>query len=478
MPRINISEVEETTFATFNASENTAVIPLLVARAFEKDGDYTEDTDKFVAVKYVDATRFRKDYLETACAGQAGAGSRVIYNTENTPDRSYIMAYELLLRGMNVVIKPIIFESKKYWSEAGRTIVSEDKYHELLEAAIASGALDEFKNKNGAVYNVKFITSGAYSNSGICSTEAKEKEVVADDAENFDEETQIRLADAKRIKPTAQIGETVVVVNEIQCTIGPKLAEIASTRGDAIAILELREKYNSDEELIEDINSIPADENLRFACITYPWYKATTVSYKNPKLINMPAGFGYLMAYANSVKSNANWFAASGAIRGNIPGLVEPVRKVSEALMHQLQGDEGGLNLRVNPIYDTGAYGIKIWGNRVAYPTAEVAELKYQDFLNVRILLCDLRKQIYHASMRTTFEPNDDILWLSFKSLTNSLLDQMLSGRGINRYKWIRLESTNKAQIKCALKIWPIEAVEEFDVQITLTDDIVEVEEL
>jgi hypothetical protein len=91
--------------------------------------------------------------------------------------------------------------------------------------------------------------------------------------------------------------------------------------------------------------------------------------------------------------------------------------------------------------------------------------------------MCDIKKQIYHSAMRVTFEPNDDIVWINFKTLTNSLLEQMKSGRGLEWYKWRKEHVTQKALIKATLTIQPIEAVESFDFTIVLTDEEATIEE-
>ena len=80
--------------------------------------------------------------------------------------------------------------------------------------------------------------------------------------------------------------------------------------------------------------------------------------------------------------------------------------------------------------------------------------------------------------MRTTFEPNDDLTWVNFKSLCSRLLDQMQSGRGINWYSWRRVDVEEKATIKAVLTIKPIEAVEYFDITINLSDEEVAIEEM
>lgn len=211
------------------------------------------------------------------------------------------------------------------------------------------------------------------------------------------------------------------------------------------------------------------------ACF-FPWCTFTTSAGGVTTTTKMPACFAYLKAYANSVKSNANWFAASGVTRGQIPDMVAPAFDVGESLMHILQGDvaydnTNFLQLRVNPIYNAGSYGYRIWGNRTTWASSTATKLRYQEFLNVRILVCDIKKQTFHAAMRTTFEPNDDIVWINFKGLVNTLLEQMVSGRGLMFYRWTKQKADDKATIKATLTIRPIEAVESFDINVILTED-------
>lgn len=151
--------------------------------------------------------------------------------------------------------------------------------------------------------------------------------------------------------------------------------------------------------------------------------------------------------------------------------------------MHTLQQDSEAaskLDIAINPIYNAGTYGYRIWGNRVlgGISSNAVEADKYSNFLNIRVLLCDIKKQVYHSAMRVTFEPNDDIVWINFKTLSNSLLDRMKSGRGISWYKWTKEKSDKLATIVAILTIKPIEAVESFEINIVLTDEEASIEEL
>ena len=432
MPKIKIREQESISFASFDATENVTLVPIVYVR---QPG---EDLPK--PTLFSNATEFQRLY-SSKCSylESTGETSEGIHGT--ILDRTYFMIYELLLQGMAVLVVPIdggISTSDK--------IISEDQQKILINNYVNSQEFEQFKDRN--IYNVKFITSGAYSNVDIGTYK--------------------------------------------------KLVDLAESRGDAIALLELPRTYfvGTEEKDIVDANDLDAvvdkfigtgSDSLKFSAAFFPWCTFTTTAQRNVQYKTMPASFAYLMAYANSVKTNSNWFAAAGTIRGLVPNLVQPKINVGEALMHYMQNDGEyigtagddieSLAININPIYNAGAYGYRIWGNRVAWKKPLSQANQYMEFLNVRILMCDIKKQIFHAAMRVTFEPNDDIVWYNFKSLASSLLDRMKSGRGIKWYKWFREEIDEKATIKATITIQPIEAVESFDINIILTDQDTTVEE-
>lgn len=434
MSNISIREEEETLYTTFDATENTVLIPLLYARDFTAATETTE-------AKYTEVTKSRlftnaSDFV-TFMSGHIVSSSK----TSNVFDKSYVMAYELLVSGLNVVIKPIEFDNAadKYHDDVatGVTYVTEEDELALVTQAVYNGALDEFQDRN--IYNIKFITSGA-------------------------------LANAVPVSFTDASGATVTASME------SRLTELAADRGDCIALVELKEVFADKAELLNTLEGMSMDSNHMYSACFFPWctFKVSVDGANGQE--TLPACFAYLKAYASSVKTNANWFAASGVTRGQIPNLVAPNFEVGESLMHILQGDNASsngsfLDIRVNPIYNAGTYGYRIWGNRVAWSSSNSTKLKYQEFLNVRVLLCDIKKQTFHAAMRTTFEPNDDIVWINFKGLVNTLLEQMVSGRGLVFYRWAKQKSDDKAKIKATLTIKPIEAVESFDINIVLTED-------
>lgn len=429
MPNIKIREQEAVQLAAFDITENTVLVPMLYARSY----DTTSEGDVVYSVTPESKLFTSADSFRVWASGHT-------VTVDGGLDRSYIMAYELLLQGLNVVVKPLIYDN----AATGSSLAEGDAYN-LIETAIEAGKLDEFKDRN--LFNIKFITTGGYANCG------KECDVVND-------------------------GNVSTVITSSYT----KIRDLAKERGDAIALIEFADYVEDEEQLFNMIQEqyTPEASGDLYSAAFFPWFNCATTATGSQTSVLMPAGFGYLMAYAYSTKSNANWFAAAGVARGFIPGLIKPSFDVGEALMHTLQNDEEAgeqLNIMVNPIYNAGTYGYRIWGNKVVNKSATGTVDRYMNFLNIRMLLCDIKKQIFHTAMRCTFEPNDDIVWINFKTLANSLLDQMKSGRGISWYKWTKEVSTRKATIKATLTIQPIEAVESFDINIVLTDEEVTIED-
>lgn len=98
--------------------------------------------------------------------------------------------------------------------------------------------------------------------------------------------------------------------------------------------------------------------------------------------------------------------------------------------------------------------------------------LKASAFLNIRNLANSVKKALYEAANKYTFEQNSEVLWVNFKSEVAPLLDRMQSGNGILGYKFIRIKTDKKARLKARLIIIPIEPVEDFELEVFLADSL------
>ena len=204
----------------------------------------------------------------------------------------------------------------------------------------------------------------------------------------------------------------------------------------------------------------------------------TTDSQDADKKQELPAAFGYLFAYADAIKNNPEWYAIAGFQRGVISELADVCYDLSSADIDVLQGrtelgyTTDNTGTAINPIANIRPAGYIIYGNRTfknnVYPITTTA----QSFLNVRNMVSGVVKKFYDASRKFTFEPNNDLLWIKYQNYVTPYLDSLQTGNGILGYKLIKQSTPAKARLKCKLIIVPVEAVEDFEISIILTDDM------
>ena len=99
-------------------------------------------------------------------------------------------------------------------------------------------------------------------------------------------------------------------------------------------------------------------------------------------------------------------------------------------------------------------------------------ELIASDSLNIRQLCTSIKKQIYDACKKFAFDPNSDVLWINFQNAITPLLEKMKADQGLSDYKFIKCKTNKKAVLMAKLRIVPIEAVEDFEIDLTLENSI------
>lgn len=329
----------------------------------------------------------------------------------NNFERSQLYALSILQTGL-----PVLFDL------VGGVGVETDStaagYLQGMESHISSN-LDKLKDRNN--YDIKFLTSGGY----------------------------------------------------YSATFGGTLISIAAARGDCTAIIDHNEKSVA-LDMETDSGEIPNSADGKYGAMFTPWCTFQFPKWdskKNTPLTSMPGSLAYLLAFASSVNANnANWLAAAGASRGGIPYLEAPLVVLSEDDVAKYQRtNEKNAGVSINPITNINPYGVIVWGNRTLNPNA--SGLIASSFLNIRQLCNDIKKTLYIACKSITFEQNSDLLWVKFKSMITPLLDQMQTGDGISGYQISKKKSTKKATLTAVIRIYPIEAVEDFDITLELADE-------
>ena len=274
----------------------------------------------------------------------------------------------------------------------------------------------------------------------------------------------------------------------------------AGDRGDACALLDIPrietklsgraftkniDKW-AQEKLITTINDPVNRKGVEIENVdeVYGQYGALFTPYINVKIANIddkdkelyiPASLNYLLCFGKAIKNNAAWYAIAGSVRGVSPLLnIKPEVEFGDSDIEVLQArsvnQEEDAHVAVNVVTNIRPYGQIIWGNRTMLPTT--TGLKAGHFLNIRQLCTSIKKELYRAGRQYTFEANSDALWVNFKNEIIPLLNQMKADQGIRGYQIIRNKTNLKALLKATIKIIPIEAVEDFDLTVELTDSI------
>lgn len=276
-----------------------------------------------------------------------------------------------------------------------------------------------------------------------------------------------------------------------------KMLAAAAHRGDAVALIDYQ--LAPEEKVFavgKDAESVYAKmhaafndvSNASFGAAMYPWSTyncGSSLSFTDNQVIEMPASFGYLMCVAKAIKSSPNWLAMAGVTRGLVPGiskLLVPQNVISNAIAEEMQPKFGVDNhkLSINTITNIRPYGLTLWGNRTLMPVSNEGTVAL-NFLNTRNMLSDIKKLLYTTAKSCMFEQNSTDLWVKFKGGIEPLLKRLKAGNGISDYQIVRGttkyngDPLTKGEVAAVIKIYPMYAVEYFELAVEINDEEVTV---
>ena len=361
---------------------------------------------------------------------------------ENTPDKSYVYAAELLNAGMPVVYMNIGITDDSV--SCVKTL-----YDKLFGDEDTDGLIYQLEDRNE--YSVKYITCGGY--------------------------------------PT--------VFSNNNHSYADSLINVAATRGDAVALIDYKLTI-TDDIFSKDVDSVYKSMETalsghnygEYGAAMYPWgLYGCSVSLSNTeeitnKVVEMPGSFAYLMCVAKAIKTSPNWLAMAGVTRGIVPNLQGLLTKsvLTNTVAEECQPKFGseGHSISINCITNIRPYGLTLWGNRTLKPVDKEGPVAL-NFLNTRNMISDIKKLLYTTAKSLMFEQNSDSLWLRFKSGITPLLNQLKTGNGISDYRIIKGETKydgnplQKGEMAATIKIFPIHAIEYFELTVEISDDDVTV---
>lgn len=436
MPKVSIREIDNTGTELNEYLDYTVLIP-----AIKLEYSVGEDETKEVKGLFTDTS-----ILDKTMVNPTGPDGINYYE-----DDSYLMAYNLLQQGLSVYYYPAyiyeINEQSKYTKKLIKesTKTSEEFYTELFK---------EFEDKGK--YDLRFITIGGLPDYITASINA-----LTCAGNRGDAIAVLGVPEEQKNLNTTELDDWV------KTTFGKKCADPIERKG--VSWKSSTEVYGS------------------YGTLFNPPF-ATTLEVKDPegkklKEFTLRGDFNYLLCFAKYINYYPEWFATAGSIRGVSPlNSIIPLIDYGDADIDVFQvrsGEENKGHVATNILCNIRPYGNIIWGNRTMNPLSKpnnlvngAVQLTASSFLNIRQLCCSLKKTLYRAARAHTFEPNTDTLWFNFKGAITPLLDRMKNNQGIKGYQIIKVPTKKKGLLVAVIKIIPIEAVEDFDLTVELTDTI------
>ena len=231
------------------------------------------------------------------------------------------------------------------------------------------------------------------------------------------------------------------------------LLELATERGDALAVIDLEAGYlpkweNSGEVSYGTINSTLSTLESRqlnnsYGACYYPW---VVIRDSNNDVLAVPSSVAAIGALAKSAADSEVWFAPAGFNRGGIKNLGSNNSGliVTHTIEHLTKDNRDDLySLNVNPIARFPATNqIVIFGQKALQQTASAL-----DRINVRRLLLFLKRRIGKIADTILFEPNVETTWSNFKSAADAVLSDVQAKLGITEYKLVLDTTTTTADL-------------------------------
>ena len=253
------------------------------------------------------------------------------------------------------------------------------------------------------------------------------------------------------------------------------MIDCAAARGDCTALVNFDESDKAFDYTIATIQGLTTSvTNGEFAAAFTPAFYTLNSDFTANAEVLIPAAFGYLFAYARSIKNNPEWFAVAGFDRGIIPELSRVKHKFSSAEVNLLQcradDSKDNVGIAINAIAYIRPAGFVIYGNRTLKNNTADKGLTATSFLNVRNMVSVVSKVAFEAGNKFTFDQNSETLWVNYKSYVEPTLARITHSDGAYGYSINKIKTNKKATLKAEIIIQPIEAVEDIELTIVMTN--------
>jgi hypothetical protein len=269
----------------------------------------------------------------------------------------------------------------------------------------------------------------------------------------------------------------------INNTLNRSLVDMCEARGDALAIIDLKNGYTpkyestaTEANRLGDVDQVINNArnelliNSSYGAAYYPWIQLRDSS--NGQQVWAPPSIAALGAMSYSQKRSELWFAPAGFTRGGLSAGTAgiPISAVRERLTSKQRDKLYESN--INPIAQFPAEGIVIFGQKTLQATPSAL-----DRINVRRLLIYLKRQISRFAATVIFDQNVRSTWNRFKGRVEPFLASVQAGLGITKFKLVLDDTTTTEDLidrnimYAKIFIKPARAIEYIALDFILTDD-------
>lgn len=352
---------------------------------------------------------------------------------------------------------------------------------------LASSKLNFLLDKDA--YNVKFLTAGTHG-----TMRAEHRALMGGSSLRFifnvdcaEHNALTGIAAARR--DCMVIGsveyDTAALANNDQTDSpilkGDVLADAIKAAIENTATKEKPYSIKNDSELngveVEDLNVVSdyvKGKTGKWAYLIMPNRLANISGTEDTlKGVTIPAGYAYLTSLGSCMKNNQNWLPVANSSRGGVSLGNSDLKMSKYHFDNNIIKDEQCTAF--NGIVPIRPYGDVIWGDRTLLPLED--SVKASGYMSLMVMVCDISKEAYNAAVRYTYESNNDVTWLNYKTRLVKLLDQMVSAGVLQSYKIAKLASKTYNTIVCKISIRPNLPVENFDISIHMENAELTIEE-
>ena len=321
----------------------------------------------------------------------------VIGNQSTTTDNGYVQTTgDYTNKSRYVRVKSVTYTTPNYFDNNGTPVSS---YTSSLPIA-QSGSFGGAAGTNCGVYG---LANGDYTSSISLL--------------NNQDEFKFNIITTPGV--TATTGNAVIT----------SLTNLASNRGDCIAIVDMSAFGNNIATVISNATSIDSS----YAAAYYPWVQVSAPN--TGKLTWVPPSTIIPSVFAYNDRIAAPWFAPAGFTRGSL-SVIQAERKLAPTDRDTLYAG------KINSIATFPGQGVVAYGQKTLQKKASAL-----DRINVRRLLIELKSYIGQVANNLVFEQNTIATRNRFLRQVNPYLESIQQRQGLYAYKVVMDESNNTADV-------------------------------